>query len=88
MAIHQTLNCQPIMPPAVVNVRVPRTGRRPWTGPVYSFEITGHPRATRCYVWPEVLDARTVLVRAVLHSGKISSPQRAVHFAVNRKRRG
>jgi hypothetical protein len=88
MAIHQTLNCQPQLPPAVVNIRVSRKGRKPWTGSVYSFEITGHPRATRCYVWPEALDAKTVVVRAVLHSDKISSPERAVNSVLNRKARG
>ena len=86
MAIHQTFNCQPQIPPTVVNVRVPQKGRRAWSGPVYTFEIKGHPRANRCYVWPEALDAKTVVVRAVLHSDKISSPQRAVHAVLNRKR--
>jgi hypothetical protein len=87
MAIYQTLNCQPQLPPAVVSVRVPRKGRKPWTGAVYSFEIKGHPRATRCYVWPEVLDAKTVVVRTVLHSDKISSPERAVDSVLKRKPR-
>src|SRR6516225_2797268 len=87
MAIHQTFDAQPQFPPAVVNVRIPRKGRKPWTGSVYSFEIKGHPRATRCYVWPEVLDAKTIVVRAVLHSGKISSAERAVNSVLSRKSR-
>jgi hypothetical protein len=87
MAIHQALNCQAIFPPTVVNVRLPRDGRRAWTGSVYSFEIKGHSRATRCYVWPEAVDARTVVVRTVLHSEKTSSPQRAVDSILNRRRR-
>ena len=87
MAIHQTLNCQPIAPPTVLDIRVPRKGRMPWTGSVYCFEIKGHPRATRCYVWPELVDANTVIVRAVLHSERISSPQRAVNSVINRKPR-
>jgi len=87
MAIHQTFDAQPQFPPAVVNVRVPRKGRKTWSGSVYSFEIKGHPRATRCYVWPEALDAKTVVVRAVLHSDKISSPERAVNAVLNRKPR-
>jgi hypothetical protein len=85
MAIHQALNCQAIFPPTVVNVRVPRKGRRAWTGSVYSFEIKGHPHATRCYVWPEALDAKTTVVRAVLHSKKTSSPQRAVDSILRRR---
>jgi hypothetical protein len=88
MAIHQMLNCQPVIPPTIVDVRVPRKGRKDWSGSVYSFEIKGHPRATRCYVWPEALDAKTVVVRTVLHSDKISSPERAVTSVLERKPRG
>ena len=88
MAIHQTFDCQPIFPPTIINVRVPRKGRKAWSGSVYSFEIKGHPRATWCYVWPEALDAKTVVVRAVLHSDKICSAERAVNSVLNRKPRG
>jgi hypothetical protein len=88
MAIHQTHNCEAQVTAQVVQVRVPRNRGRAWNGMVHVFEITGHPKATRCYAWPEPLNARAVIIRAVLHSDKISSPQKAVQSLINRRRRG
>jgi hypothetical protein len=87
MAIHETYNCEAQDTAEIVHVRVPRNRGRSWDGMVHIFEISGHPKATRCYVWPEVLDAKTVIIRAVLHSDKISSPQKAVQSVINRRRR-
>ena len=86
MAIHQTHDCEAQSTDEVVRVRVSRARGRTWDGMVHIFELTGHPKATRCYVWAEHLGASTILIRVVLHSEKISSPQRAVQSVINRRR--
>jgi hypothetical protein len=86
MAIRQTLNCEVRSIAEVVHVRVQRDRGRAWDGMVHIFEISDHPKATRCYAWPDTLDAKTVIIRTVLHSDKISSPQKAVRSVLNRRR--
>jgi len=70
----------------VVDVRIPRRNKPTWEGPVHVFEIGGHPKAARCYAWPEPVNKTTITIRAVLHSDKISSAQKAVHSVIARKR--
>lgn len=86
MAIQQTLGCEAENIAEVVHVRAPRDRGKTCDGMVHILEISGHPKATRCYAWPEPLNATTVIIRTVLHSDKISSPQEAVRSVINRRR--
>ena len=70
----------------VVEVRILRRNKSTWEGPVHVFEIDGHPKATRCYAWPEPVNETTITVRAVLHSDRISSAQTAVLSVIARER--
>jgi hypothetical protein len=44
-----------------------------WRGVVHVFELTGHPRAGRCYAWEEEWGVVTML-----HEGPVDSPAGAV----------
>jgi hypothetical protein len=48
-----------------------------WEGEVLIFDLLGNPLATRCYAWE--VDGR---VTAVLHTGPIDSPLRAVQSSI------
>jgi hypothetical protein len=85
LAIRQMLDCE-ANPTGVVELRVPRRGGGDWSGTVHVFELSGHPRVSRCYAWPESLDERTVIVRVVAQAGRITSPQQAVRSILNRQR--
>lgn len=52
-------------------------GERVWEGEVLCFELIGHPTATRCYAWS--VGRR---VTAVLHTGPIDSPVKAVRASI------
>ncbi len=66
-------------------VRVTETwqGETLWDGTVEVFDLVGHPTAKRAYAWAHALDVsdkrRFV---AVLHHGKVDSPQAAVSVAI------
>jgi hypothetical protein len=87
MAIRQIHDCDARPEAQVVQVRLPNKRGKAWTGPVHIFELIGHPKATRCYAWPEAVDAKTVRVWSVLHSDKIRSPEQAVQSVRRRRRR-
>jgi hypothetical protein len=59
MAIRQILDCD-ANPLGVVDLHVSRRNGEEWNGTVHVFEIGGHPRASRCYAWPEPLDETSV----------------------------
>jgi hypothetical protein len=84
LAIHQTHNCEAEALECVVHVVIPRRNGAPWKGKVHVFGVTGHPNATRCYAWPESLGKTAIMVRSVLHSDRISSPEKAVRSVLRR----
>lgn len=48
-----------------------------WEGIVQVFEIQGHPKATCCYAWSHELEySKKRRFFAVLHQGKIDSPEK------------
>ena len=52
-------------------------GETVWEGEVLVFTLQGHPTASRCYAWE--VDGR---VTAVLHTGPVDSPAKAVRAAI------
>lgn len=52
-------------------------GLPPWDGDVLVFQLHDHPTAVHCYAWEE-----DGCVTAVLHSGDINSPVKAVRAAI------
>ena len=63
-------------------------GETVWDGVVHVFDLEGHPKATRAYVWSspiEESDKRRFY--AVLHLGGIRSPLEAVRAAIVAERK-
>jgi hypothetical protein len=87
IAIHQTHNCEAHTLSEVVHVTLPRRKGPAWEGPVHVFEISGHREARRCYAWPDPVNQASVIIRAVLHSERISSAERAVRSVLSRARK-
>lgn len=59
-------------------------GKTVWKGIVEVFELTGHPKAKRCYAWshidgPKDADRRFM---AVLELPPVDSPRKAVQAAI------
>ena len=52
-----------------------------WEGVVEVFDITGHPKAKRCYAWSYLEGAETQFV-TVLEIPPVSSPQTAVRASI------
>ena len=52
-------------------------GETMWEGEVLVFELKGHPEASQCYCWE--VDGQ---VTAVLHTGPIDSPLKAVQASI------
>ncbi len=86
MAIRQILNAD-ADPAGVVRVHLRRRNAKEWHGSVHVFDISGHPRARRCYAWPEPLDAANVVIRVVPQGGRIASPEQAVRSIINRRQK-
>jgi hypothetical protein len=84
--IHETHSCQAERLENAVHVKIWRRKDVPWEGTVHVYEVRGHPNATRCYAWVEPLGKTAIIIRAVLHSDKISSPEKAVQSAMRRAR--
>ena len=58
-------------------------GQTVWEGIVQVFDLQGHPTATRCYAWSHELEGSIKRkFFAVLHQGKIDSPEKAVRAAI------
>ncbi len=67
------------------SVRVTETwqGETVWDGTVEVFDLIGHPTAKRAYAWSHALEGSTKRrFVAVLHEGKVNSPQAAVRAAI------
>jgi hypothetical protein len=61
-------------------------GETVWEGIVQVFDLTDHPKAKRCYAWSyEFEGSRKRRFFAVLHQGKIDSPEKAVRVAIVRE---
>ena len=52
-----------------------------WEGTVEVYEITGHPKAKRCYAWT-IEDGGQLKTTAVLELSPVDSPQTAVKIAI------
>ena len=48
-----------------------------WIGEVLVFDLEGHPTASRCYAWETGGE-----VTAVLHTGPVDSPAKAVRASI------
>ena len=57
-------------------------GQTVWTGQVEIFNITGHPRAKRCYAWAHGTDAGRTKYQAVLELPPVDSPEMAVRAVI------
>jgi hypothetical protein len=54
-----------------------------WEGVVQVFDLIDHPKAKRCYAWSYALESsKKRRFFAVLHQGKIDSPEKAVRVAI------
>jgi hypothetical protein len=62
-------------------------GELAWDGIVEVFDLTGHPRAKRCYAWFYVDDAGERQYTTVLEIPPVDSPQTAVKVAIAAKAR-
>jgi hypothetical protein len=69
-----------------VAVREMFQNRVAWEGFVEIFDLTGHPKAKRCYAW-RYLDGSQWRYTAVLEIPPVDSPQTAVKVAVAAKAR-
>ena len=57
-------------------------GQTVWKGQVEIFDVTGHPKATRCYAWEHDIDSGGTKYRAVLELPPVNSPTTAVRAAI------
>ena len=57
-------------------------GKTVWDGTVHVFDLAGHPKAKRAYAWSYERDDGRRRFFAVLHSGPIDSPVKAVRAAI------
>lgn len=59
-------------------------GQTVWQGVVESFDLTGHPKAKRCYAWSHADGPRDIQERfvAVLEIPPVDSAQTAVKAAI------
>lgn len=62
-------------------------GKPVWQGTVYVFDLTDHGEALRAYAWSAGRAGGKRRYTAVLHSGRVDSPQAAVRAAIVAERR-
>lgn len=63
-------------------------GKTAWEGDVLVFDLQGHPTATRAYAWSALVDDEGKRdFYAVLHAGKVVSPETAVRAAIVQQHR-
>jgi hypothetical protein len=61
-------------------------GQTVWEGIIQVFDLIDHPTAKRCYVWSHELEgSKKRRFFAVLHQGKVDSPEKAVRAAIVRE---
>jgi hypothetical protein len=54
---------------------------------VDTFDLEGHPEATRCYAWSHITHEGKTRYVAVLHVPPVDSPQAAVRAAIVQEHR-
>jgi hypothetical protein len=57
-------------------------GKTVWKGDVEVFELTGHPKAARCFAWFHGEKGKSVRTIALLERWPVDSPHTAVRFAI------
>ena len=58
-------------------------GETVWEGIVQVFDLIGHPKAKRCYAWSYELEgSKKRRFFAVLHQGRVDSPEKAGKAAI------
>jgi hypothetical protein len=58
-------------------------GETVWEGVAQVFDLIDHPKAERCYAWSHELEgSKKRRFFAVLHQGKVDSPEKAVRAAI------
>ena len=73
----------------IIRVREEYEGEAVWEGEVYVFDLTDHPTAEVAYGWSDPVpgtDRRRFY--AVLHTGPVDSPEKAVRAAIVSEYRG
>jgi hypothetical protein len=65
-----------------VPVRETFQGQVVWDGEVQVFDVTGHPKATRCYAWSHATEGSRRRFYAVLHAPPVDSPVAAVRASI------
>ena len=85
LAIHQTHNCEAESLEDIMDVKIPLETGGLWEGQVHVFQVSGHTNATRCYAWPEPFCETGVIIRVVLHSGRVASAEAAVKSVLRRQ---
>lgn len=65
-----------------VPVRETFQGQVVWDGEVQVFDVTGHPKATRCYAWSHAAEGSRRRFVVVLHAPPVDSPVAAVRASI------
>ena len=87
-AVEQMHYCS-ARPVQSIPVRLTHEGAVVWEGAVHVFELSGHPKARKAYVWSSPIkgsDKRQFF--AGLHLPPVTSPLAAVRTAIAAERRG
>jgi hypothetical protein len=85
LAIHQTHNCEAEYLEDIVDVKVALETGVQWEGKVHVFHVSGHAKGARCYAWPEPVSHTAMIIRVVLHSGRVASAEQAVRSVLRRQ---
>src|ERR1700734_3473109 len=80
-AIQQSHNCNATHYKTVL-VHEKFQGETLWHGEVEVFEVSGHPKATRCFAWLGEEEGKGVRPVAILAHGRVNSPEAAVNIAI------
>jgi len=68
-----------------VTVHEKRNGSTRWYGLVYIFDLIGHPKANRAYVWAiDAFMGHEVQLMTALQQGRIFSPEDAIRAALDK----
>jgi hypothetical protein len=65
-----------------VHVRETHEGELVWDGDVETFDLVGHPHATRAYAWSEATTGTKRRFFVALHIGPVDSPVAALRASI------
>ena len=82
MVIRQLHKCEPVRRVETVPVKEVFNGQTVWDGEVEVFEVTGHPRAKRCYAWSAFQGTPKKRFTAVLEIPPVDSALNAVKVSI------